>query len=408
MTARRLEVYLYDKKTGILEDNGSELIFRYDAGADAPLSIRMPVREKEYRDKECRPFFENLLPEGNMRVLVAQKERVSPENVFSLLDKIGGDCAGAVSLYEEGTAPETDTGREPEEINNNSLYEIIRSQQNFPLLTGKNIRLSLAGAQSKFAVYISGGKMYYPGSGFFSSHLIKPENSSFKSLAVNEFFCMELAGRMKITAPKVQLKKVRDKTYLVISRYDRMHKNGERKRIHQEDLCQALGCLPGRKYQKEGGPGIKDCYGFLRNETAIPSLENFMSVIIFNYLAGNCDAHAKNFSILHNPSEAEVYALAPFYDIVSTEVYESLSKEMAMKTGSAWDIREVQKSDFYKTAAELNIKEKEMDRLIKKFSGIAEKSAVLSREIKEMGFDNEICEKITESIKNRLDRLYEK
>jgi serine/threonine-protein kinase HipA len=116
MSERRLEVYLYGKKSGILSDNDGVLSYRYDKEAKDPLSLRMPVREEAYGDRECRPFFENLLPEGEVRQNVAVKERVSEGNVFSLLDSIGGDCAGAVSLYREGKKGTDNQDRRPVEI----------------------------------------------------------------------------------------------------------------------------------------------------------------------------------------------------------------------------------------------------------------------------------------------------
>jgi serine/threonine-protein kinase HipA len=418
MTARKLEVYLYNRKAGVLTDIDGELSFKYSNNADRPLSVRLPVREKEYGDRECRAFFENLLPEGDIREIIARKERVSEGNVFSLLDKIGGDCAGAVSLYEEGQNRVDAVKKEPFEICADELFRIMDSQKTDPLLTGKNIRLSLAGAQVKFAVYMKEDKMYYPNDTFFSSHLIKPENRDFEDFVLNEYFCMKLAGSMNITVPDVRLKKVKGMQYLIIERFDRLAADGQKERLHQEDFCQILGSTPDRKYQKEGGPGFKECYKFLENETGIHSLESFVFIFIFNYLTGNCDAHAKNFSVLHDVEKVFVrdnkmhtvckkgaVALAPFYDLVSTEVYEGLSKEMAMKIGGAWDIRDVQKHDFYKTAREINIKEKEMDSLIQKFSSMPIKAHGVMREIKEMGFNTAVCGKIISGMEKRLGKI---
>lgn len=417
MAARRLEVYLYDKKSGILADIDGVLNYKYDDNAERPLSVKMPVRKQEYTDRECRPFFENLLPEGAIRKAIAQKERVSEGNVFSLLDRIGGDCAGAVSLYEEGKKTQGAGSRELREITVNELSGIIDSQKKAPLLSGQNIRLSLAGAQVKFAVYMKDDKMYYPNDAFFSSHLIKPDNAGFEDLVINEYFCMKLAGKSGITVPDVRLKKIRGHKYLIIDRFDRLIDGNNRERIHQEDFCQVLGYIPELKYQKEGGPGVKDCYDFLSGAAGIGAAENFVTVLVFNYLIGNCDAHAKNFSILHDIER--VYAaggrlhaakktgamtLSPFYDLLSTVVYD-LSREMAMKIGFAWDIREVQKSDFYRSAKAVNIKEKEMDRVIEKFSTMPENAHELAKDIDKMGFDAGICKRINKGIKERLKKI---
>ncbi len=418
MAERKLEVYLHGRRSGVLYDNDGVLSFIYDSSADTPLTVRMPLREQPYTDKDCRVFFENLLPEGEIRGVVAVKERVSEGNVFSLLEKIGGECAGAVSLYEEGMQPVKGGETKPRVITDEALCAIIDSQKSSPLLTGNNIRLSLAGAQAKFAVYVDGGAVYYPDDKHFSSHLVKPGNSIFEGIAVNEYFCMRLAALMGLTVAATEIKSVNNRSYIIVDRFDRMIKEGKRRRLHQEDFCQALGRTPDRKYQKEGGPGIKECFKFLEGRAGIAPLERLLSVFVFNYLIGNCDAHAKNFSVLHDVDavsvkDGKLYALenkggitpAPFYDLVSTEVYDALSKEMAMKIGAAWDIREVQKTDFYKAAAELNVREKEVDSLIESFSEIKEKAAIVISDIEQSGFDAGICRRISEGIKKRYEKL---
>ncbi|MCE5300676.1 MAG: type II toxin-antitoxin system HipA family toxin [Spirochaetia bacterium] len=418
MALRKLEVYLHGKKSGVLTDNDGALNYKYVNNADRPLSVRLPVREQEYGDRECRPFFENLLPEGGIRSMIAARERVSEGNVFSLLDKIGGDCAGAVSLYEEGKKPHPDGSHGPKEMSEDELYGIIDAQKESPLLTGKNIRLSLAGAQAKFAVYMKDGRFYYPDDDYFSSHLIKPESAGFEELVINEYFCMKLAGRLGVLVPDVRLKRLKDHDCLIIDRFDRTIEGDNRERIHQEDLCQVLGCVPDRKYQKEGGPGLKDCYRFLSGESGIRSSERFVSAIVYNYIIGNCDAHAKNFSILHDVAgiNAEngvlraakkmgAVTLSPFYDLVSTDAYDGLSKEMAMKLGRAWDIREVQRSDFYRVAEELGIKRKELDGILAEFQPVQEYALEVMRGIKGMGFDPGVCNKIVKGIKNRMEKV---
>ena len=418
MAARKLEVYLHGIKSGVLQDNDGSLSFKYEDGAANPLSVRMPVREQEYTDRECRPFFENLLPEGAVRSAVALKERVSEGNVFSMLDRIGGDCAGAVSLYEEGSKETGAADGPPEEITGDELYRIINSQRTSPLLSGRDIRLSLAGAQPKFAVYMKEGRMYYPRGGYFSSHLIKPRSAGFEGLAINEYFCMRLAAKTGIAVPYVELRRVKGTEYLLVDRFDRLTGSGGRERVHQEDLCQALGYTSDRKYQKEGGPGLKDCYEFLSGVSGIGSSERFVTLLVYNYLTGNCDAHAKNFSILHGIENIRyaggaqhaarkpgAVTLAPFYDLVSTDAYGNLSKDMAMKVGGAWDIREVQKHDLYRFADEVKIKEKEMDRILGNFLALPEAAQKTAAEISGMGFDTGICAVITEGIVRRLGKI---
>ncbi len=406
---RKLDVFLYNKKVGVLRDLDGKLSFKYDLEAIKPLSVYLPIQEKAYSDKICRPFFENLLPEGNIRKFVAIKEKVSEENSFSLLDKIGGDCAGAVSLYPKNQKTTTNQKEEKKQITEEELHKIIKNQKTFPLLTNEDVRLSLAGAQSKFAVYIKNEKMFYPNDSFFSSHLIKPENENLNDIVINEYFCMKLAKESNINVPNVKIQKAKNKIYLLIDRYDRVEtkNNQKRERLHQEDFCQILGHTSARKYQKEGGASFKNCFQFIKNNIGISSAESFLRILIFNYLIGNCDAHAKNFSILHKKK----LCLAPFYDLVSTEAYADLYpnskswREIAMKIGTAWDIREIQKIDFYKLAKENNIKEKEIDNLVNEFLKIVEKAEKIKQNLEQNKLKTKICDKIIKGIKIRLKKL---
>jgi serine/threonine-protein kinase HipA len=401
MNTQRLNVFIHNQKVGVLQDIEGTLSFSYDITATIPISFTLPIREKSYNDKECRPFFENLLPEGTVRKLVAEKELVSGKNAFSLLNKIGGDCAGAISLYE--TQPDNKKApQELREITESELYKIIKNQNISPLLTSEKIRLSLAGAQSKFAVYKNEDKIFYPNDTYFSTHLIKPESQTFNNLVINEYFCMQLANGLNIPVPKVEIKKSKDKEYLLIDRYDRKIQDQIMFRIHQEDFCQILGKTSDIKYQKEGGPSFKDCFDFIKENINIASAEKFLTILIFNYLIGNCDAHAKNFSVLHNEHN---FSLAPFYDLVSTDVYEEIDKSMAMEIGNTWDIRAIQKYNLYYLAEQNKIKPKEIDSLLNKFSNIIDIAKKITTNIHSQGYNTSICEKIITGINKRYSKI---
>jgi len=118
----------------------------------------------------------------------------------------------------------------------------------------------------------------------------------------------------------------------VIERYDRKEINGTFSRIHQEDFCQALGVHPERKYQQEGGPNLQACIELIKNVCSVPiiELEKFIRWTLFNWLAYNADAHAKNISLLFTDGQT---TLAPFYDLVCTNNYPRLSKRLAMSLG---------------------------------------------------------------------------
>jgi len=367
---RKLNVYLCGVKTGeLFEDDLLQLSFKYIDGAPqkrdgapqkpgavskmrsvAPLSVRLPVRADVYPHAYAYPFFENLIPEGGAFEILT-KDHASGNKVFSLLNRFGGDCAGAVAFYE--TAPDNKNKR-PREISPAEIAGIIDRLPQDPLLTGIDnkgssgpVRLSLAGAQSKFAVYKSEGKYYRSEDKYPTTHIIKIANKRFPDLLKNELFCMKLAANILSGTPEVELMEADGRPYLEIKRYDRCIKNGNVVRIHQEDFCQALGLVSGKKYQKGGGAKLKDCYMVINefSENRLTDIIRFTEWIIFNYLIGNTDAHAKNLSLLHSDKGIR---LAPFYDLLSTEVYpeKTVDHETAMLINGKGKYSSLRSRDF--------------------------------------------------------------
>ena len=329
--SRTLNVYLCGKKIGMLcENDALQLSFQYCDNTVPALSVHLPVRTESYPHAYALPFFENLTPEGEAFGILT-KNHVSGNKIFSMLDRYGGDCAGAVAFYE--TEPVQTSEEYLYEINTAKIAIIIDKLPEDPLLTSlKNPpRLSLAGAQSKFAVLKINNRYYRSNDEYPTTHIIKITNRKFHDLLENELFCMKLAHIMQIDAPEVTLKKVKNRRrnifipYLEIERYDRHIEQGIVSRIHQEDFCQALGLVSDNKYQASyrgagRGASIKNCYTIIEefSENRLKDITLFIEWIIFNYLIGNTDAHAKNLSLLHTETGIR---LAPFYDLLSTEVY---------------------------------------------------------------------------------------
>ena len=340
--ARQLDVFLGSNKIGVLEqDNHGSLWFGYDtkwlaSGSAVPLSASLPLREERYRSKECRPFFAGLLPEETSRKLVASRFGVSERNDFALLEQIGAECAGAVSLQHAGELPPVGIANY-RGIELSELEEKLRGLPKAPLLAGEDgIRLSLAGAQGKAAVAIRDGSYLLPLDGSPSTHILKPDSERFPGLVENEFFCMRLASALRLDVAPVEIGTAGSIRFLQVTRYDRRPDGGAGKegweRIHQEDFCQALGIAPELKYQNEGGPGFNECFKLIRGNSTTPAFDvlNLFDAVVFNFLIGNNDAHGKNFSFLYDGGETH---LAPLYDLVSTELYPELSLRMAMKVG---------------------------------------------------------------------------
>jgi len=339
MAHRVLDVFLGKSLAGHLEQDATGSM-RFEYAADwlesphaYPLSASLPLQPGKFHRNKTRPFFAGVLPEDQIRRIVAGTLGVSERNDFALLEKIGAECAGAVAVLRAGEVP---VGENPvyREIENRHLEKMLTSLPQHPLLTGeKNARLSLAGAQGKLALKIEAGRYFLPLEGSPSTHILKPENPRFPGLVENEFFCMRLAERVGLETAHVETGTAANTRFLQISRFDRRTGADSRvERIHQEDFCQALGITPERKYEQEGGPNLKQCFDLVRSSCSVPGPDilRLFDAVIFNALIGNCDAHGKNFSLLRMDGTIR---LAPLYDLVCTRAYPSLSAEMAMKIG---------------------------------------------------------------------------
>ena len=305
---RRLDVWWDGRIVGMLtQDRFGELGFGYslawlDDVNSLPLSASLPKRAEPFTRRECRPFFGGLLPEEGQRDAAAQALGVSRANDFALLDRLGGDVAGALQLLPLGEAPTTPSSdQRPTALDDAGLIRILDALPVRPLLAGEEgLRLSLAGAQSKVPVVLVDGAVALPAPGQPTTHILKPPISRFRATTENEAFVMRLAAAIGLDVAPVEPRVVRDRTFLIIERYDRaIDDDGHVRRIHQEDFCQALGVPPETKYASEGGPTFKDCFELLRRIVARPAVDvlKLLDAVIFNVMAGNADAHGKNFSI---------------------------------------------------------------------------------------------------------------
>jgi serine/threonine-protein kinase HipA len=307
---------------------------------DYSLSPNFPIATKKYEDtandKPVEWFFENLLPEGRLRDLIATRDRIDPRDTWALLVRHGQDTAGALSLTPAGLAAATKEILLP--LSQEALQEKIKASRarNLPLMASwDEIRMSLAGAQEKLGLRIdANGAMFLPEGSAPSTHIVKPENASadFPYCPANEFFCMRLAHELKVPVPAVGLLHLPEALY-VIERFDRepldAGADNAFRRLHQIDLCQAMGVAPSKKYESEGGLGLRHLFEVLRGtfmDRPVVAANAVAQWIAFNYLIGNLDAHAKNIAFLMRGQKA---AVAPFYDMLCVEAYLP-SQTMAM------------------------------------------------------------------------------
>lgn len=308
-----------------------------------PVSISLPL-DGAFDLAASHRFFANLLPEANVRLQICRALGISQDNDFALLKAIGGDCAGALTITAQPVPSQDDRTHDPEDQRYREISEeqlaswSVGSPEAFSAITGRDgIRLSLAGAQDKLPVHVNDGRIFVPIGNTPSTHLLKFASPFYSHLPENETFVTMLARAVGLPAVEIVLRKTKRARVALITRYDRVRSDTHYRRLHQEDFCQALGISPGSKYQQEGGPSLDQCAALLRTHSTFPvvDLQRLVQWCLFNLIVGNADAHGKNLSLLYQDPHS--IQLAPFYDLVCTRNYDTISRNLAMSLGDSTD-----------------------------------------------------------------------
>lgn len=338
---KSLNVFFEDRLVGIFSQN-EEMIHSFKYAEDwinsdtrFPISISMPLQKVEFGNKVTLAFFENLLPEGNVRAILEKWHH--SEGAFNTLSKYGEDCAGALVITSKKSAPKSKIKEENLEIKLSEIYESIDENKGaVDLIADKNPGyLSIAGAQDKFPCVFENGKIYLPKRGKPTTYIVKTPImvKGIKESVYNEYFCMQLASKIGFSVPRVHILDGVHPLFLV-ERYDRRFVGKAMKRIHQQDFCQALGILSSEKYESDGGPSFDtDFKLMIDNVSAKKKVESTFRLIdwlCFNLLIGNNDSHSKNISFLMIDGK---YELSPFYDLISTAIYPTLDAKFSFKIG---------------------------------------------------------------------------
>ena len=348
---KSLYVYIGDAYAGrLMEDRHGSLSFEYDeAYRGVPLSLSMPTGLARYHDRTVRPYLEGLLPDdANTREKLGEMFGVSGNNPFRLLGGIGNDCPGAIRMR----ATREDGGRQTAGRHGGELVELTEADIERRLRDiredaarawtehpREESRWSLAGCQAKFAVRLRAGRWYACLGDEATTHLVKPGIAGLPHQALVEYLTMRCAANIGLPVAKTDYRLFGVEPAIVIARYDRVQdRYGNIRRLHQEDLCQALGVSPQKKYAEDGGPSSVDVFEVLAKtgQNASDNLYRFVLYLFFNYLMGATDAHAKNYSVLLL-GERDV-RLAPLYDVASMAPYADLSPERRKPIRTAMSI----------------------------------------------------------------------
>lgn len=323
---KELVVFLHGEPVGVLkQSNEGNRTFQYLENSNPLLevSVALPYRSDPYSKKATDAFIEGLLPEGEgVRNSLASKFNISSENPFTLLEKIGLECAGAIQFtpldaldsVQQGLGTLTPCTEE-------EIGRRIRNLASDPKSSWilRREQWSLGGAQSKFALRWNDGWFEATGAEP-TTHIFKPGIHDLKDQALNEHLCLRTLAMSGITVADSHYKTFDGAPAIVLSRYDRVRRGNRVVRIHQEDFCQATSTLPKRKYESNRGPtAIKIIHTLRQAGAGEDEVHRFVEGLIGNYLLGAPDAHAKNYSIILDSGRI---ALAPLYDVASGFPYE--------------------------------------------------------------------------------------
>lgn len=366
----RLLVLLDDQVAGAVDrDRAGRLTFSYDdsyrtSPVATPLSVSMPLQVRVHPDRIVMPWLWGLLPD-NDRVVRRWAERfhVSASSPFALLaTPVGEDCAGAVRFVrEDALVAALERPGEVQWLDDDEIAARLRDlRSDSTAWLGSDFagRFSLAGAQAKTALVQVDGRWGLPIGATPTSHILKPAITGLDDHHLNEHVCMRAAAYAGLLVARTELVVFADECAVVVERYDRSSlDDGSLHRLHQEDVLQALALHPTMKYQADGGPAPGAITSLLRRvmppRVADAASTQFLDALLWNWIIGGTDAHAKNYSILLRANDVR---LAPLYDIASGLPYaHERQLRLAMKLGGDYRLHTQQAGTWAAVGSELGV-----------------------------------------------------
>lgn len=318
-----LAVFLSGARVGTIRQR-SGLRFRYDeaylAGPDpTPLSLSMPLSEVEHGNRVTLSWVNGLLPaDREVRARVAERGGVRSSNPAALLTVIGLDCPGAVQVTTVDRVDEVTRPAELVPVDDDWIgarLALLRRDEAAWQIADE--RWSIGGGQSKFTLARDAtGRWCDPRGAAASTHIVKPGVPTARMQALNEHVSLVALRALDIPAAHSEYREFAGQPALVVRRFDRVPEGEGVRRVHAEDLCQAVGNQT--TYERYGGPSARDLVDLLRSR-APGAPERFAEALMATYLLGSPDGHARNYSVLLAGSRA---VLAPLYDVASSWPYE--------------------------------------------------------------------------------------
>lgn len=404
-----LHIFYEDHHVGeFLPDNSLNLDFIYDKDwlknpASFPISLAMPLDERIYKHPKPTVFLENLLPEEKIRRSVERARQLPKDNPYQFFREFGEDLAGAFTISKLDHPPPKESKLIP--ISMDYVREAVKRGQTLyqSILHDFGARFSLAGAQDKFCILYKDNQMFVSQGSDPTTHIAKVNLDFRNSQTVfNEYFCMTLASKIGLDVPQVSLISSSE-PLLLVKRFDRIEEKGIIRRIHQEDFCQAQSIASGLKYEETGGPTASENYSLIKKYSARPlkDLDAYLNWIAFNLIIGNNDSHSKNLSFIYRGRKV---TLAPFYDLLSTEVYGNRFNSLfAFKIGNTARYDKLRNSDIEIFEASLGVRKGKFTKNLSNVSHLVEGGyQPVLEQLNEFAPSKSIGQRICREIEKRL------
>lgn len=424
--SERLEVVHALGHVGMLERARGRITFTYDdewrERDDAtPVSMSMPLTARNHPPGVVEAFLWGLLPDNDAVLRRwARDFGVSVGHPFGLVTVLGKDLPGAMRFVHPESLDADDAGSDVGErgsvewLSDDDVAELLRAVRRDHtawLGPGSEGRWSLAGAQAKIALLRDGDRWGRPCGRLATTHILKPAIAGLDDHDLNEHLCLAAARRLGMRTVSTSIATFEEERAIVVERYDRRRgADCTPMRLHQEDLCQALGVHPSDKYQSDGGPGPAEVVRLLRDhvrpyQEAEASIGAFLDALAYNWIIAGPDGHAKNDALL---LAGRSVRLAPFYDIASalpySELYEAKVR-LAMKIGSYDRVSVIRRSAWERLARELRL---EPASVVERVRSLAERVPEALSEVctapSVTSLDSPLPERLLDAVADRTTR----
>ncbi len=369
MTPAALRVRIGGVDAAVISRAGSSTTLAYEAGYLAhpgavPLSLSLPMRAQPHADAVIERWLDGLLPD-----LAADREQwrasvgAASVDPFDLLaTPIGAECAGAVQ-FEPADAARAVADDRPsalEPIADADLADALGDLAEGARFGGWRMdplaSFSLAGTMPKLALRRSGGGWHRAVGDEPTSHILKPSVAVYPGQAIGEHLALATARGLGIDAARTEVAVIGGVETLIVQRYDRVaNRAGSLVRIHQEDMCQALGRPGALRFQRDGGPSPADIAGLLHTHSSDPAADiaALLRRLVYCWVIVANDAHAKNHAVLHLPGGE--CRLAPLYDTASWLPYTEVPAHdvhLAMALGDGYEVGAGARIDAWRDTAQ--------------------------------------------------------